>query len=366
MLIAGIDAGASRTRCVIYSQNGEEAARQEGPGANLQNRGRDETVRIIGDLLEKALQQLDAEGREADLDTGVQGLARKLIGVGIGIAGCREESDRREIKSRLLKRFSGLTDIAITDDGKTACFSAWAGESGLVAVCGTGSIIYALDDRGSFQKNGGYGPLLGDEGGACRLVLTALRQGLKNWDIRRKREMLDKLLQELELTSIDELIKFVYRKPLPRRELAAAAPMLLREAARGNETCRNLVQQEVEELAEKISALAFRISLTHNRIALAGGLTDSHFYLEMLVKALKKEKRYHFAEIKIAELDNACGAAVYALFRARKQGKLEKQILEVFLAELKCRGIFFEIEEDIEGDIEDIGEDIKGDIEGGS
>lgn len=344
MLIAGIDAGASRTRCVIYTENGEEAVREEGQGANLQNRGRDETVKIIGDLLEKALHQLDAEDRKVDSGADVQGLARKVIGVGIGIAGCREESDRREIKSRLLERFPGLADIAITDDGRTACLSAWAGEPGMVAVCGTGSIIYALDDRGSFQRNGGYGPLLGDEGGACRMVLTAFRQGLQTWDIRREREMLDKLLQELGLESIDELIKFVYRKPLPRRELAAAAPMLLREAARGNKVWQNLVQHEVEELAEKIAALAFRIPLSHNRIALAGGLTSSHFFVEMLVRALKKEKRYHFADIKIAELDNACGAAVYALFRARKRGKLAGQVLEGFLAELKCRGIFFEVD----------------------
>ncbi len=351
MLIAGIDAGASRTRCKIFCRDGKSVIRQEGPGANLQDRGVKETASIIGDLLEKALHQLGAGGEKKEAREE-QDPAWLLTGVGIGIAGCREESDRFEIKKRLVSRFPGLPDPAITDDGRTACLSAWAGEPGLVAVCGTGSIIYALDDRGSFHRNGGYGPLLGDEAGACRLVLAALRQSLKIWDTRREREELDRLLQELELENIDDLIKFVYQKPLPRQELASAAPLLLRETARGDETWRALVQREIDELAEKIVALAFRIPLTHNRIALAGGLTSSHFFLEILVKALKKQKRYYFEKFKITELDNACGAAVYALLKARKQGSLEKQVLEDFLAKLKGRGIFFDIEENIEGDIE--------------
>jgi N-acetylglucosamine kinase-like BadF-type ATPase len=77
---------------------------------------------------------------------------------------------------RLLRPCAGR--VVAVSDVELAHAAAFGGGPGLLVVAGTGSIAAARDRRGRWQRAGGWGQLLGDEGSGFWIGRAALRDPL--------------------------------------------------------------------------------------------------------------------------------------------------------------------------------------------
>lgn len=137
-------------------------------------------------------------------------------------AGCRGEQCNR--LARLLGQAIGTTSVEVESDLLGAARSLCGNETGWACILGTGSNSCLYDGRKIVSNVPPLGYVLGDEGSGAslgkRLVADAMK-GLLPADLQRAFET------ECH-TTLDELLRHVYREPSPGRYLAGFAPFLHR------------------------------------------------------------------------------------------------------------------------------------------
>ena len=93
-----------------------------------------------------------------------------------GIAGAAGKETQNTLKEELLSELHLTPEsIEIKADASIAYYAAHRDKSGILVITGTGSIVWARTKTGQMVRAGGWGALLGDEGGGFRIGLAALR-----------------------------------------------------------------------------------------------------------------------------------------------------------------------------------------------
>lgn len=135
-------------------------------------------------------------------------------------AGCRGEQCNR--LARLLGQAIGTTNVEVESDLLGAARSLCGNETGWVCILGTGSNSCLYDGRKIVSNVPPLGYVLGDEGSGAslgkRLVADAMK-GLLPADLQQAFEAECR-------TTLDELLRRVYREAAPNRYLAGFAPFL--------------------------------------------------------------------------------------------------------------------------------------------
>lgn len=155
-LYLGIDGGGSGCRAVLADAQGRVLARAEGGPANI-NSSPDTAIRniheVAGAVMAEAGVTPDRVHAGLGLAGGNVGIRKAAVLAALPFARCRVESD-----------------------GWTAARGALGMDDGVVAAFGTGS-VFAVQRGGAITLAGGWGWVLGDEGGGAglgRAVLAAL------------------------------------------------------------------------------------------------------------------------------------------------------------------------------------------------
>jgi N-acetylglucosamine kinase-like BadF-type ATPase len=97
-------------------------------------------------------------------------------------AACLGLSGGPDDKDALAREMIPAGRYLITHDAQIALAGATAGQPGIIAIAGTGSIVFGRNAAGVFARAGGWGYVFGDEGGAFDLVRQALRAILRHTD----------------------------------------------------------------------------------------------------------------------------------------------------------------------------------------
>lgn len=136
---------------------------------------------------------------------------------------------------------SGETNMAFAQAQKN-----W----GMVVLSGTGSFVYALTEAGQARHFGGMGPILGDYGSAHAIGLYGLRAAFASrWTAARRTSLESALPLAYGLPDLRALFDRVYGPGLSRREIAAAARIVDREAEAGDRVARGCLLGAADELA---------------------------------------------------------------------------------------------------------------------
>lgn len=274
MLVGGIDAGGSKTECIIYDSAKDELISRALAGpANYQVVGIDKAVFEIEKAVDYALKKADIS---------------KMPPFGIGMAGAGRESDREKI-SKVLAQKTGLDRFFLTDDGDIALLGATGGKKGMVLIAGTGSIAYGLKEDGRKVRSGGWGPLIGDEGSGFWIGMEAIKRSVRSIEKREKKTSLVRMLKgELDFSNLKELIPFIHGQNLPRRKIASLVPEVFKLAQNNDMIALDIVDEAVEELS--LLALSLKKRLNYNEVELraAGGLFSSDYFYNLFQKKLKK------------------------------------------------------------------------------
>jgi N-acetylglucosamine kinase-like BadF-type ATPase len=181
--------------------------------------------------------------------------------------------------TRRLADLAGAAQVSVVDDGELVLPAAGY-VMGIAVVCGTGSIVHGRGPGGS-ARAGGWGWLLGDEGGGYPLVRGALRTLLARRDAGKPAGPLgDALIGD---QTLDELLADFYADPRPER-WAAHAPAVL---ACGDAAVAPLVDAGARAVVAAAAPLARRLGLEQAPVVLAGGLAAESSVRAALETALR-------------------------------------------------------------------------------
>lgn len=165
LLVAGIDGGQSSTVALIADENGRILSRGTagpadevgaGPGST---RLRDALRAALTDACRSA--RLPYESGFAAIVAGVSGYEGRIFGAPAELSTPR---------------------LLITHDAPIAHAGALGGQPGAIVIAGTGSVVYAVDERGRSKTIGGWGYLFGDEGSAFGIVRDGLARLMRSHD----------------------------------------------------------------------------------------------------------------------------------------------------------------------------------------
>jgi len=130
MHVLGIDAGGTKTVCLLADERGATVSEARGGPANLHASGELEVAKVLHDVMEEAIGER----------------AIRPAAVCLGVAGVDREDEAQTVRA-IMRRIGYKSRIVVVNDALIA-LAAGAGDApGIVIVAGTGSIVYGRNAR---------------------------------------------------------------------------------------------------------------------------------------------------------------------------------------------------------------------------
>ncbi|MFI2562780.1 N-acetylglucosamine kinase [Paenarthrobacter sp. NPDC018779] len=208
---------------------------------------------------------------------GVDAVLRRIAGaaggdvraVCAGAAGADTPASRAVLSGLLSEHFPGARIHVVHD---TRIILAAAGlEAGAVLVAGTGSVAWGRSREGREARSGGFGYLLGDEGGGYSVVRDAVREALReHYAGLEPGTLVQALLAATGSGDALQLMDFFYAKPEPDH-WASLAPLVLELAVDGDPAALRIQAEAAHSLATMARQVLGELGLDLP-LVMAGGL----------------------------------------------------------------------------------------------
>ncbi|XP_011871649.1 PREDICTED: N-acetyl-D-glucosamine kinase isoform X2 [Vollenhovia emeryi] len=152
--IGGVEGGGTYSTLVILDGKGTKLTEVEGPHTNHWSIGIDETAARLSTMIEKGKQALGMP-ETVPLDC-----------VGLTLSGCEEESTNRQLVETLLGKYPQSAKDYMIGSDTLGSLRTGLQSGGIVLIAGTGSNALLINPDGKTHGCGGWGYMIGDEGGA--------------------------------------------------------------------------------------------------------------------------------------------------------------------------------------------------------
>jgi glucosamine kinase len=239
----GIDGGGTKTRCVLANEITILATAVSG-GSNIVRLGEAHAR----ESLHTAIRQACATARISP---------HQIQHICIGAAGAA----RPEIAARIRSLFAELNpepEIAVVGDTVIALEAAFGSGPGVIAIAGTGSIVYGRDASGRTARAGGWGFAISDEGSGHWIGRQAISVLLRARDQGRETALTALILEAWKIDSIDTLIQHANATPPP--EFPRLFPIVVRAAEQQDSIAREVLARAGTELADLAAIVLRRIA----------------------------------------------------------------------------------------------------------
>jgi N-acetylglucosamine kinase-like BadF-type ATPase len=258
MHVLGIDAGGTKTVCMLADAQGGVLGEARGPGANLQSAGELAVEKVLHDVMEATL---------AD---------RPIVPAAIclGIAGVDRPADAAVVGG-IMRRIGFKARVLVVNDALVALEAGAPGSAGIVIIAGTGSIAYGRNAAGWAARAGGWGYVLGDEGSGYWMGRLALRAVVRAADGRGPATSLTpRVLAHFGVARPEDLIHEVYHGGLRPAAIGALAALVQEARDEGDRVASGILEGGAGELVASAASVADRLGLREAAfpIILAGGI----------------------------------------------------------------------------------------------
>ena len=242
-LFLGIDGGQSSTTALIGEKTGDETGRILGTGrAGPCNHA------AAGEGRRKFIAAITGSMNEAAKAAGLQ--VPSFEAACLGLSGGPDD------KEVLAKETIRAERYLITHDAHIALAGATGGEPGIIVIAGTGSMVYGRNAEGATARAGGWGYIIGDEGGAFDLVRQALRALLRNeegWG--PPTSLREALLETTGSRDANQLLHRLYTDEYPRDRVAGWAKLIDVAAQAGDAVSSDILKSAAQQLAALTAAV---------------------------------------------------------------------------------------------------------------
>ena len=271
----GVDGGQSSTAALISGESGRVmGVGHAGPCNHVST-------------AESQTRFKDAIGGAVRAATEAAGLTEaRFAGACLGLSGGPAD------KEALVREMVAAEHYRLTNDAVIALLGATAGEPGMIAIAGTGSIAYGRNAEGRTARAGGWGYVFGDEGGAFDLVRQAVRAALRHeegWGhVTALREA---LLEATGAPDVNDLLHRFYTPAYPRARIASYAKLVDEAGRNGDAAARDILHGAAQALATFVAAV--RRQLFHRgelaRTSYIGGVFRSEILRERFAMLVQLE-----------------------------------------------------------------------------
>lgn len=279
IVVAGVDGGASSTRCLaVETCSWRVAACKSGP-SNILSAGSETTLLSVRGAFNGALRKLECEEAEV---------------VALCLSGAWTAG------GRLTKLFRGRIKagkILIKSDVEAAAAACLGFDrQGIVVIAGTGSVVIGVSE-GLFFRAGGWGHVFDDEGGAYSVAIEALRAAFQSYDGRGRETSLEEAARRFfKARSMEELAERVHE--MRKERIALFAKTVKAEAEKGDLVARSIIENAAGSLSRGVLAVARRMRLTREdglNIYFSGGMFNHH--RNMLARSIRKHLSSEYVKV---------------------------------------------------------------------
>jgi len=301
MHVLGIDAGGTKTVCMLADELGHVVAEARAGGANLQSAGELEVEKVLHHVMDAVL---------ADRDERPHAIC-------LGMAGVDRPDDGEAVRG-IMRRIGYKTRTVVVNDALVALVAGAGDSPGVVIVAGTGSIAYGRDAAGRAARAGGWGYLLGDEGGGFWIGRAALLSAVRQYDGRGPATLItDMVIEQMGLENLTQLIHEIYDRDLHRHAIAALPALVQRAADAGDAVANEILARAGTELAFAAASVIARLGMRGDVFPtiLAGGIFRGLPSLARDVTARLSEVAPR-SPVRLLDVEPAVGAVRIALAAA--------------------------------------------------
>ena len=289
--IVALDIGGTKAHLVIETIEGKRILDTQIPSRDWDAEPLDRGAAWV---VSKLKANIPGDVTIAALAFGAQGINSAAIGEGLA--------------AELAKL--GYDAIVVND---AALIVAAAGfDKGIGIISGTGAIGVGKDSSGAHMAAGGWGSVIGDEGGAAALVREASRAALKALDEGKPDDgLLSALIKDFDVADAERLTRRVNDDPTAEN-WAPHCPAVFAAAEAGSALAHKVIKEGGEALAALVGQLLAR-GATGTDIVVAGSVI---VHQERLFEAFRDAVHVAHPLMTIHKL--TVGPVEGAVFLARK------------------------------------------------
>jgi N-acetylglucosamine kinase-like BadF-type ATPase len=302
MHVLGIDAGGTKTVCLLADARGAVLADARGPGANLHAAGELAVEKVLHEVMEEAIG--DREVVPAAICLGIAGVDR---------------ADDAQIVRAIMRRIGYKSRVLVVNDALIALVAGARDDPGIVVIAGTGSIAYGRNDAGEAARAGGWGHMIGDEGSGYWIGREALAAVMRGADGRGPETALaGEILGHFGVADVSRLPRIVYDREMPRMSVAELGPIVQSVASAGDAVAMRILERAAEELVLAARSVTSRLEMRGDAFTffLAGGVFRVVPWLadELTRRLVEVAPR---SQVQVLQDEPAIGAVWLALAEAR-------------------------------------------------
>ncbi len=299
--IIGIDGGGTKTLGVLFDINGKELRRVEHGFSNFS--------------IDEDIAKTNIEMTISDLVNDL-GTDREIF-IQMGIAGYSKIKKSTQYIKSLEKKFNVTVDL--DSDAIIALYSVKKDQdiNVIMVIGGTGSVLMVTDGEKT-NLIGGFGHLLGDEGSAYHLAITALKKIIEEKESNQPYSQLsESILKEINVIDYQDIKSFVYNSN--KSDIAKLSKFIAECALNQDIDAIDLLKMEGKHLAKQ-TINAYNKSNHKEKvvIALRGGfLLNAPYVKETLIEELSKSLKDF--EIDIHPIEPVIGAYYLGFLKLSKR-----------------------------------------------
>lgn len=294
--IIGIDAGGTKTTGMVMDQKEQVLFEFTGDHGNPVV-SYEQALENISEVIQNCLYHT------ADQQTPIV----------IGMAGAGAGKVVRQLKEQLHARFS--SPIFLIGDATLAYYHLLKEKDGVMAIAGTGSMIYGR--KGQREETvGGWGHLLGDEGSAYHLAIQAIKKITSELDTCLPPSSLSLAIQTTHgLRTSTEIKSFIYQSS--KGEIAEIAVTVAHQAMHGDADAILLLQKAGRELGEQTITLLRKLDCMDINVGFKGSLLEKNPFVREAFQCKVKDS-YPTASF-LSSSSSPCLGAI-AFYQAYEKG----------------------------------------------
>jgi N-acetylglucosamine kinase-like BadF-type ATPase len=257
-----VDGGGTGTRAVILDGDKQVVGEGQAGPSNPLRVGIATAATNVREALDKACSEAAIHRDEIMIAT-------------IGLAGVRRKDIHDRAHEQISECLKEIKSIELLTDGEIALYGGTGGHPGLVVIAGTGSICCGRNRQGKHLSAGGWGPIVGDEGGASWIARKALQAVAHAADGRGPKTALTALaLNYFKVATAEDLSTAIYAQTMTNDRLAGFGKDVLRAARTGDDISIDILREAGQELGVAAIAVIRKLRMENDRfpVAYVGGV----------------------------------------------------------------------------------------------
>jgi N-acetylglucosamine kinase-like BadF-type ATPase len=298
--VIGIDGGGTKSLLLLMDMDGKELFELQGGPTNIYATSEQAVEHELSELL---AHMVKASGRSLE----------DCAALCLGSAGV-DRPYEKEFLAGVFRKCGITGKLTITHDAEAILVAGSGIQEGITIISGTGSFGFARDLDDHRARTGGWGHLIGDEGGGYYIGNQAIRAAVRSEDGREAPTMLLPMLMEaIGLEQPQQFLQYVY-KTADKPQIAALAKVVNEAYLAGDLKAKEILDKTVSELYLKAEALIRKLHFENKEVKLVvNGSVFTHIHYVYDQLAARVEANYPRITVVKPVRNAAYGAALIAL-----------------------------------------------------